>query len=107
MGKIEKAMMNITSAAELMGLQEDELRDLIDNGDIQAFGSQKTLIRKSDLYKFLGEKPDENTIEREEASALSSCNKVYEGDDMRESKARPYYKATPHKKVSVIQPDVI
>ena len=91
MGKIEKAMMNITSAAELMGLQEDELRDLIDNGDIQAFGSQKTLIRKSDLYKFLGEKPDENTIEREEASALSSCNKVYEGDDMRESKARPYY----------------
>lgn len=70
MGKIEKAMMNITSAAELMGLQEDELRDLIDNGDIQAFGSQKTLIRKSDLYKFLGEKPDENTIEREEVSAL-------------------------------------
>lgn len=91
MGKIEKAMMNITSAAELMGLQEDELRDLIDNGDIQAFGSQKTLIRKSDLYKFLGEKPDENTIEREEASALSSCNKAHEGDDMKESKAQPYY----------------
>ena len=50
----KKAVFKIEEVATILGISKEEVTDLITNGDIDAVGSQKNLVKYYELMKFMG-----------------------------------------------------
>ena len=49
-----KTVLKIEEVATILGISKEEVTDLITNGDIDAVGSQKNLVKYYELMKFMG-----------------------------------------------------
>lgn len=60
--KTYKFFMAVEEVAKMIGLSEDDVRDLIECGDLPAMGSKRDKVRVCDLNKMLGIEIQENII---------------------------------------------
>ena len=51
---MKKNLLNLSEAASLIGVDVETVKDFISCGDLVAVGSEKALVRKCDLDRFLG-----------------------------------------------------
>ena len=51
---MKKNLFNLSEAASLIGVDVETVKDFISCGDLAAVGSEKALVRKCDLDRFLG-----------------------------------------------------
>ncbi len=75
---IKKKILNPSEAARISGISEEDIKDLIKEGVIPAFGSKKNIIKLCDLNKFMEEPSVNSSMDEDNAPALKSKLEVKE-----------------------------
>lgn len=91
--KETKSILKVNEVADILRLGIEDVKDLINCGDLRTVGSGKSLIRLCDLNSFLGTEPANTPMDAGIAEALPSSKKIKEVAAMpaKNKKAKPYW----------------